>query len=114
MDAPGDPIELPARCVPCDGDLAALTAGEAGDRLRWIPGWILEYPRLVRRLSFDDFATALEFVAQVGALAEDQGHHPDLHLTDYREVEVVLWTHAVGGLSDNDFVLAREIEALVS
>ena len=80
--------------------------------MRHVPEWELDFPYLKRRLTFPDFASALAFVNRVGALAEDQGHHPDVHLTGYRELELVLYTHAIDGLSLNDFVLARGIDAL--
>jgi 4a-hydroxytetrahydrobiopterin dehydratase len=76
------------------------------------PGWDLDYPFLKREFAFQDFAAALSFVNRVGALAEAEGHHPDIHLTEYKHVELVLFTHAIDGLSDNDFVLARKINAL--
>ena len=60
----------------------------------------------------DDFRAALRWVNRVGMLAEEEGHHPDLHLTRWNRVELVLWTHAVDGLSENDFVLAKKIDAL--
>ena len=59
-----------------------------------------------------DFATALDFFARVGQIAEAEDHHPDLHLTEYRNVSVELWTHAAGGLTENDFVMAAKIDAL--
>jgi 4a-hydroxytetrahydrobiopterin dehydratase len=77
-----------------------------------VPGWKLDYPHLRRRWSFADFLEALGFVGRVAEVAEQEGHHPDVHLTSYRELELVLYTHAIGGLSENDFVLARKIGEL--
>lgn len=77
-----------------------------------VPGWTLDFPRLRRSFEFPDFARALAFANRVGALAEDEGHHPDFHLTGWNRLELVLWTHAVDGLSVNDFVLAKKIDAL--
>jgi 4a-hydroxytetrahydrobiopterin dehydratase len=59
-----------------------------------------------------DFTDGLEFFRRVGDLAEAEGHHPDLHLTSYRDVAIELWTHAAGGLTENDFILAAKIDRL--
>jgi len=105
--------DLPTRCVPCEGGVRALSEQEAAAlRAEHVPEWTLEYPRLRRRYRLPDFRAALRWTNRVGMLAEEEGHHPDVHLTDYRFVELVLWTHAIGGLSENDFVLARKIDAL--
>lgn len=108
----GEPPKLPDRCVPCEGGVPPLGRGAALDRLAHAPGWDLDYPFLKREFAFKDFAAALSFVNRVGALAEAEGHHPDIHLTEYKHVELVLFTHAIDGLSDNDFVLARKINGL--
>lgn len=104
--------ELPARCVPCEGGIPALTEDAARQRLVHVPRWSLEGGRLRRSFRPRDFRTALAWVNRVGMLAEEQGHHPDVHLVRWNHVEFELWTHAAGGLTDNDFVLAREIDAL--
>ena len=106
------PEPLPDRCVPCEGGVPPLGRDAALDLLPQAPGWELDHPFLKRRWTFPDFASALAFVQRVGALADEQGHHPDVHLTEYRELELVLYTHAIDGLSVNDFVLARAINAL--
>jgi 4a-hydroxytetrahydrobiopterin dehydratase len=112
-----DPPQLPARCEPCEGGIPALSREQAEERVAglhaWeLVGWDTGEPRLRRRFELRDFRAALAWVNRVGELAEEQGHHPDLHITGWNHVEIVLWTHAVGGLSLNDFVLAREIDAL--
>jgi 4a-hydroxytetrahydrobiopterin dehydratase len=103
---------LPERCVPCEGGVPPLGPDAALDAATHVPSWELDYPFLRRRWTFPDFAEALAFVNRVGAVAEEQGHHPDVYLTSYRELELVLTTHAIDGLSLNDFVLAREIDRL--
>ena len=108
----GEPPKLPDRCVPCEGGVPPLGQGAALDRMPHVPGWELDYPFLKREYAFRDFKEALAFVNRVGALAEAQGHHPDIHLTGYKRVELVLFTHAIDGLSENDFVMARAINAL--
>jgi len=104
--------DLPARCVPCEGGLAPLDVAEARERLRHVPEWTLDYPRIRRTFVARDFRAALAWVNRVGMLAEEEGHHPDFHLTGWNQVELVLWTHAIDGLHDNDFVLARKIDRL--
>ena len=66
---------------------------------------------LLRTFSFPDFKQALAFVNRVGALAEEQGHHPDIALA-WGKVEIVLWTHAAKGLTESDFIMAAKIDAL--
>ena len=107
-------VELPDKCVPCEGGIPPLTEAEARERHALVPGWTLEFPRLRRAWELADFRAALRFVNRVGMLAEEEGHHPDFHLTGWNRVELVLWTHAVDGLSDNDFVLAVKVDELAS
>jgi 4a-hydroxytetrahydrobiopterin dehydratase len=104
--------ELPARCEPCRPGAPALAPAAAEALLRHVPLWTLEFPRLRRAFELPDFRSALAWVNRVGMLAEEEGHHPDFHLTGWKRVELVLWTHAVGGLHQNDFVLARKIDEL--
>jgi 4a-hydroxytetrahydrobiopterin dehydratase len=101
--------ELPAHCQPCRPGAPALSEAEARRLLAHAPGWTLDFPRLARREVLRDFRAAMDWIASVGELAESEGHHPDIHLTGWNQVELVLWTHAIGGLSLNDFVLARRI-----
>lgn len=107
------PTDLPDRCVPCEGGARPLPAPEA-ERLRraHVPQWRLEDARLARSLRFPDFRQALSFVNEVGELAEEEGHHPDVRLHGWNRLELELTTHAIGGLSPNDFVLARAIDVL--
>ena len=103
---------LPSRCAPCEKGSAPLTLDEARERAQLVPLWTLDYPRISRHFVARDFRRALAWVNRVGMLAEEEGHHPDFHLTSWKEIELVLWTHAIGGLSENDFVLARKIDEL--
>ncbi len=105
-------VELPPKCVPCHGGIPSLDRAAAAERAELVPGWTLDFPRLRRTFALKDFRAALAWVNRVGMLAEEQGHHPDFHLTGWNKVELELWTHAVGGLSDNDFVLAKKIDEL--
>ena len=77
-----------------------------------LDGWqVVEEHHIVRRFQFPNFITALQFVDRVGALAEEQGHHPDIFLT-WGNVEIKIWTHAVKGLTESDFILAAKIDQL--
>ena len=99
-------------CVPCRGGVAAL-AGEALKPLRLqVPAW--ETPNehhLFRAFPFPDFKTALNFVNRVGAIAEEQGHHPDIKL-GWGKVEITIYTHKIDGLTESDFVLAARIDRI--
>lgn len=101
-------------CVPCEGGVPALKSDEMVPFLEAVPDWKLsgDGRRIRREWRVKDFATALDFFNRVGAIAEQEDHHPDLHLTGYRDVAIELSTHAIGGLSENDFILAARIDEL--
>jgi len=106
------------RCVPCEGGTPPLDDGKVRKMLGEVAGWQLAaetgQPQRIRRaFDFDDFLAAMAFVDKMAALAEAEGHHPDF-CVHYSKVEVTLWTHAVGGLSENDFILASKIDAILS
>jgi len=103
---------LPAHCEPCTGKTPALTRAQAEAGHAHVPAWTLDYPRLRRTFTLADFRAALAWTNRVGMLAEEEQHHPDFHLTGWNKLELVLWTHTVDGLSQNDFVLARLIDEL--
>ena len=104
--------DLPERCEPCSGDTPPLTAATVEGHLVGVPAWRRDGQRIRRRFRLKGFRAALAWVNRVGMLAEEQGHHPDILIENYREVEFTLSTHAIGGLSLNDFVLAHKIDAL--
>jgi 4a-hydroxytetrahydrobiopterin dehydratase len=101
-------------CEPCRGGVAALDQGGASAYLKETPGWeIIDGARKIqRRFSFDDFASALAFANKVGEIAEQQGHHPDITL-GWGYCTVVSYTHKIGGLHENDFILAAKINQLM-
>jgi 4a-hydroxytetrahydrobiopterin dehydratase len=101
-------------CVSCEGGVPALSPEEVRDQLAALPEWQLtaDGRRIRREWRVKDFATALDFFNRVGQVAEQEDHHPDLHLTGYRQAAIELWTHAVGGLTQNDFILAAKIDTL--
>lgn len=100
------------RCIPCRGGVPPL-AGEALEALhKQVPLWsVVDSHHLHRQFRFPDFKQALEFVNRVGALAEQQGHHPDILLA-WGKAEVTLWTHKIDGLTESDFVMAAKIDRL--
>jgi 4a-hydroxytetrahydrobiopterin dehydratase len=101
-------------CQSCEGGIPPLSDDEIRDRLPAVPAWRLsgDGKRIQHEWRVRDFATALDFFRRVGELAEAEDHHPDLHLTGYRNVALELSTHAVGGLTENDFILAAKIDQL--
>lgn len=103
------------KCEPCRAGAPKVTAAEARELRQQVPHWrIIErdgVEQLERAFSFDDFEQALEFTNAVGALAEEEGHHPAL-LTEWGKVTVTWWTHKIGGLHRNDFIMAARTDAL--
>ena len=97
-------------CVPCEGGVPALQKPEALKLAADVNGWNLadDTKSIWREFQFDDFKEALAFINKVGALAEAEGHHPDIHCW-WNKVKLELTTHAIGGLSNNDFILASKI-----
>lgn len=104
------------KCSACRGDEPAITETEAAGLKPLILDWQIIYkdsiPRLERVFAFKDFACALMFTNKIGALAEEEGHHPAI-LTEWGKVTVTLWTHKIKGLHHNDFIMAAKIDALI-
>jgi 4a-hydroxytetrahydrobiopterin dehydratase len=102
------------KCVPCEGGVPKLTTEEASLQNAVLTGWkVLSSPdRISKCWTVKNFVAAMEFFKNVTVLAEDEGHHPDLHLVGYRNVTIDIWTHAIDGLSLNDFILAAKIDQL--
>lgn len=102
------------RCVPCEGGVPKLTMDEAAAQLQEVPGWeLLAGPDRIRKSwVVRNFLAGMSFFAEVTKVAEAEGHHPDLHLVGYRNVSIEIWTHAINGLSLNDFILAARIDEL--
>jgi 4a-hydroxytetrahydrobiopterin dehydratase len=97
------------KCTACRGDEPTLTDAEIDELISQIPDWrVVErdgVKRLERMFRFDDFARALAFTNRVGERAEEEGHHPAL-LSEWGKVTVTWWTHKIGGLNRNDFIMA--------
>jgi 4a-hydroxytetrahydrobiopterin dehydratase len=95
-------------CVACDAGNPPLTREEADVMMHQVPGWQLEEKMLKRRFKFRDFVEAMAFVNRVADLAETEGHHPDIYIS-WNKVRLDLTTHAIKGLSENDFIMAAKI-----
>jgi len=101
------------KCVPCEGDVPAVPAQEAQQKLKEIPGWeIVDGGKwLQRKMKFKNFVTALAFVNKVGEIAEAEGHHPDIGV-GWGYCNIRLQTHSIEGLRENDFILAAKINKI--
>src|SRR6266568_464448 len=100
------------KCAPCAGGVPPMERARAEELLGTLDGWELAGDRLHRHFRFKDFAGAMRFVNALAALAEAEGHHPDFSLHDWNVLDVTTWTHSIGGLSENDFILAGKIDQL--
>ncbi|MBD3380831.1 MAG: 4a-hydroxytetrahydrobiopterin dehydratase [candidate division Zixibacteria bacterium] len=99
------------KCVPCEGGVPAYDRQKTVEMLKAIPGWTVKNGHLYREYKFKNFIKAMEFLNRVADLAEAEGHHPDF-CVHYNKVEFEIWTHAIDGLSENDFIMAAKIDEL--
>ncbi len=98
-------------CVPCKGGTPPLDPPKIQELLAQLDGWLIEHQyHLTRTLKLPDFATALELTTRIGAIAELQNHHPDIHLA-WGQVRVEVWTHKIKGLTESDFIFAAKVDA---
>jgi 4a-hydroxytetrahydrobiopterin dehydratase len=102
------------KCAPCEGGIPRLTPAEVRAALASLDGWDAreESTRIHKHYRFKDFLAAMRFVNALAALAEAEGHHPDFTVRSWNLVDVVLWTHAIGGLSENDLIVAAKLDEL--
>lgn len=100
------------KCRPCEGGVEKLSPEEARRQLEQLNGWELsaDGTAITKTWTRKNFADAMAFLNRVADVAEAEQHHPDLHLTGYKKVRMALMTHAIGGLSENDFILAAKID----
>lgn len=98
-------------CKPCEGGVKPLSGKTLELYLQEIKVWKIIDNHIEKEFKFKDFKTALDFVNKVGQLAEKEVHHPDIYLS-WGKVKVTLWTHAIDGLSENDFILAKKIDLI--
>ena len=100
------------KCVPCEGGTLPVSEKYAREHLKKVGGpWELAGGQIMAVYTFKDFSESMSFVNKVAHIAEEQGHHPDISIS-YNHVELLLTTHAIGGLSENDFIVAAKINAL--
>jgi len=101
------------KCIPCEGGIAQLDRqGVEAYKNHIKAEWeVTDYKKISREFSFTDFGHTMSFVNKVADLAEEEGHHPVMHVY-YGKVIIELWTHAINGLSENDFILASKIDKL--
>ncbi len=98
------------QCVPCRGGVPPLEATRQAELLKQLDGWGVERGHhLSKTYAFADFSQGLAFVNRVGAMADQQGHHPDIYLT-WGKVRVEIWTHKIDGLTESDFVFAAKTD----
>ena len=99
-------------CVPCRGGVPPLTAEEIRPLAAQVENWnVVNDHHVEREFKFPDFKTALAFVDKVGAIAEEQGHHPDIYLA-WGKAGIKIWTHKINGLTESDFILAAKIDKI--
>ncbi len=103
------------KCVVCEGAETPLIRAEAEIFLKQTPGWIIsdDGKKISREFQFKDFRESMAFINKVAEIAESEGHHPDTHCF-YSRVKLELWTHAIDGLFENDFIVAAKIDQLLN
>ena len=103
------------KCVPCEGGVQPFTAAQINDYLTQLKTeWeVVAFHKIKKQFKFKDFKEAMVFVNKVAEIAENEGHHPDITI-NYNRVTIELSTHSIGGLSENDFILAAKIEEVAA
>lgn len=99
------------KCVPCEIGTMPLEQSKINELLEQIRSWTLKDKHLFKKFKFKNFVEAMKFVNAVAEIAEMEGHHPDFSV-HYNKVEIEIWTHAISGLSENDFILAAKIDKI--
>lgn len=99
------------RCKPCEGGVAPLSSAQIGPMLKSVPGWALEGKQITRAYAFRNYHETMAFVNATAWISHREDHHPDL-LVGYNQCTVKYWTHAIGGLSENDFICAAKLDGL--
>lgn len=101
------------KCVPCEGGVSPFSQAEIDKGLQEVDSkWSLENGKITRTFNFVNFAHNMDFINKMAKLAEEEGHHPDFFVS-YATCKVTIWTHAIDGLSENDFILAAKIDNIV-
>ena len=100
------------KCKPCEGGVQPYSDREAQDMLKALKGWIIENGKLVKLYPFKNYYQTMAFVNALAWISHREDHHPDLSV-GYNQCRVAYWTHAIGGLSENDFICAAKCDALL-
>jgi 4a-hydroxytetrahydrobiopterin dehydratase len=101
------------KCEPCEGGVDPLTREQFEPYLEQVSKWTVRDDKFIEReFQFKDFVEALAWVNKVGEIAEEEGHHPDILIHGWNKVRITLWTHAIDGLSINDFIVASRIDRM--
>ncbi len=101
------------KCAPCEGGVDPLKPEEFIKYLEMINNWeVVENKSIEKNFVMNDFQSALDFINKIGIIAEEEGHHPDILLHGWNKVKIILSTHAIGGLSINDFILASKVDRI--
>ena len=101
----------PKKCKPCEGGIPPLTEEQANDLLKQIPTWTIKEGHVLKQFQFKNFKEAISFVNKVADIAEQEGHHPNIAI-NFKKVDIELWTHAINGLSENDFIVPAKIDEI--
>ena len=101
------------KCVPCEGGIPPLSREKILPLLSEVKKWkVINGKKIERDFQFKNFKQALLFINKAGEVAEKEKHHPDILLFDFNNVRIILWTHAISGLSKNDFIVAAKIDRI--
>lgn len=100
------------KCLPCEGGVPKLGPQQISKYLGQVRGWGAREEKICKSFKFKNFVEAMKFVNRMAEIAEGEGHHPDFFV-HYNQVDVTIWTHAVGGLTENDFILAAKIDQVL-
>ena len=99
------------KCQACEGGVPAMSKEQAEELLKQVPTWKIIDWKVTKEFKFKNFVEAMEFVNKVAEIAEQEQHHPDISIS-YSKVKIETWTHAINGLSENDFILPAKIDKI--
>ncbi|MBI4168033.1 MAG: 4a-hydroxytetrahydrobiopterin dehydratase [Candidatus Aenigmarchaeota archaeon] len=100
------------KCISCEGYGSSMSDEEALTYIKKVKNWSIANNRIEKNFKFKNFLAAMKFVNSVASLAEQEGHHPDIHLYGWNKVKIITFTHALNGLTENDFILAAKIDEI--
>lgn len=100
------------KCISCEGYGSSMNESEVLKYIKKVSGWSMIDNKIEKNFKFKNFVEAMKFVNAVALIAEDEGHHPDIHLYGWNKVKIITFTHALNGLTENDFILAAKIDEI--